>query len=175
MLLVSSNTLPTGIYIYLCARTCLLLHDARGAYIISPREIQLNPGPDRRRRSTSVFFHWRQKLATRVEEGRYYRTSAYCAGIILCKSHYSRLTALQPTVMYSGGGFMRLCRNNTWLNTLLRRESGATIRDSVNGMRSLAVVLIISSNYVWFQASNVYNKRVIIITVCIQRQLWLHC
>jgi len=34
------------------------MHDA---YIISPREIPLNPGPDRRRRSTSVFFHWRQK------------------------------------------------------------------------------------------------------------------
>lgn len=48
------------IYMYMCVYICLhcTMHDA---YIISPREISLNPGPDRRRRSTSVFFHWRQK------------------------------------------------------------------------------------------------------------------
>jgi len=56
-----------------------------------------------------------------------------CAGIILCKSHYFRFTALQPTVMYSGGGFMWLCRIILDL-THYYRELSATIRDLAKRM-----------------------------------------
>jgi len=65
-------------------------------------------------------------------------------GIILCKSYYSRLTALQPTVMYSRGGFMRLCRIIPDL-THYYGELGATIRDSVRGMSAQSVVLSVQA------------------------------
>lgn len=108
VLLVSSNTLPTA-YICECVyvstlRTMLILF--RLARFRLTQVVIVVAAP-------LASFSTGDKNAARVEEGRYYRTSAYCAEIILCKSYYSRLTALQPTVMYSGGGFMRLCRNNT--------------------------------------------------------------
>lgn len=94
-------------------------------YGYTAREIPLEPDLTVR----PSFPLCRQKLAPSPSRGRY-RTSAYCAGIILCKSHYSHLTALQPTVMYSGGGFMRLCGIIPDL-THYCAELGATIRASV--------------------------------------------
>lgn len=115
------------------------------------------------RLARSVFFHWWQKPGARVKrKRRYYRTSTYCAArIILCKSHYSRLTALQPTVMYSTGRFMQLYGIIPDL-THYCGELGATIRttkhESTIGCFYFKLRLICKKLYFKIESSSLRNK-----------------